>query len=75
MCTVLLPPGDNPIAVKYIIIIITPFIRTYGIDVSKDVRIRSYVSKPKGVCEQKISGNTGLHLSKVKEICGVGSEL
>jgi hypothetical protein len=35
-----------------------PNIRTLYIYVSKDVRIRSYFSKPKGVREQKRLGNT-----------------
>jgi hypothetical protein len=38
-----------------------PIIRTLYIYVNRDVRIRGYFSKPKGVREQKKSlGNTGL---------------
>jgi len=36
--------------------------------VSKDVRIRGYFSKPKGVHGQKISGNTA-PVKRVKQTC------
>jgi len=37
-----------------------PTIRTLYINVSEDVRIRGYCSKPEGVLEQKCLGNTAL---------------
>jgi len=50
----------------YIFNLWAPFIRTYCIYVSMDVRTRRYFSKPKGVREEKVWGKkTGIEQSKV----------
>ena len=52
---------------RYKFISLVPIIRTRYIDVSKDVRIRGYFSKPKGVREKKSLENNALydkHLEK-----------
>jgi len=52
---------------RYTFVVLDPIIRTLHIWVRKDVRIRDYFSKPKGVYQQKRLGNTALCVQVVQK--------
>jgi hypothetical protein len=53
------------LVLKHEFAILMPVIRTLYISVSKNVRIRGYFTKPKGMCEQTSLKNTNSQYSKL----------